>query len=342
MGERGRGEEEECSFPEDFAIYCQSVFLDLEVSPLCCLIDCEVTPVTGKFQFRLKDSTSAYLRVIGAAGEINLTLDVHTHVTSAFQNLENQNIFRGYIFTRFGERYRVNVLHYAQVIDDILENEFATFGFFVQQFCRFYESQLLHLNSDEAPTIENKRQVNVIARGAESTGFVLRQGLKGGGKSAGDVIRYFGKPTRADNCEISDTEASLLLNDQRSKMLTEEEIAAEEKRAEYIKQQAETIHSYAKTATSAIMLPIRMIGRKAVELAHPSSEEEQGWKRSIMDTVGGCGNGIMAVAKGFTEVYQLLTSSPDTLRVCKKWVRRLKKLLCSEQLKSTVLNTPRE
>jgi hydroxymethylpyrimidine/phosphomethylpyrimidine kinase len=38
---------------------------------------------------------------------------------------------------------------------------------------------------------------------------------------------------------------ALIPNSQRYKTLTEEEIAAEEKRAEYIKQQAETIHSYA-------------------------------------------------------------------------------------------------
>jgi hypothetical protein len=307
----GSGETEEensengNSTSNDFDLYCQSVFLDVEIYPLYCLIDCDVTPVIGKFQFRLKDSTSAYLRVLGAAGAIHLTLDVQTQITSV-HDLENQNIFRGYIFTRFGERYRVNVLHYAQTIDEILENEFATFGFFLQQFCRFYESQLLHLDDDEAPPIENKRQVNVVARGAESTGFVVRQGLKGGGKSAGDVIRYFGKPTRGNadgGMPTSDAEATALIpNSQRYKTLTEEEIAAEEKRAEYIKQQAETIHSYAKTATSAIMLPIRMMGRKAVELAHPSGEEEQGWKRSVMDTVGGCGNGIMSIAKGFTEV----------------------------------------
>ena len=80
------------------------------------------------------------------------------------------------------------------------------------------------------------------------------------------------------------------------------EIAAEEKRAEYFRQQAETIHTYTKTATSAIMLPIRMMGRKAVELAQPTQQEEDGWKKAVMDTVGGCGNGIMSIAKGFTEV----------------------------------------
>jgi hypothetical protein len=302
----------ESSIHNEFSIYCQSIFLDIEIYPLYCLIDCDVTPMIGKFQFRIKDSTSAYLKVIGTTGTINLTLDVQTQVTSV-TDLESPNIFRGYIFTRFGERYRVNVLHYAQIIDEILENEFATFGFFVQQFCRFYEA---HHSYDEAPQIENKRQVNMVARGAESTGFVLRQGLKGGGKSAGDVIRYFGQPSKGNstgNRPIADPEAtSLLHSDQPHKTLTEEEIAAEEKRAEYIKQQAEMIHSYAKTATSALMLPIRMIGRKAVEFAQPSREEEQGWKKSVMDTVGGCGNGIMSVAKGFTEVSHSLFSSSSS------------------------------
>jgi hypothetical protein len=130
-------------------------------------------------------------------------------------------------------------------------------------------------------------------------------GLKEGGKSAGNVIRYLG-----NNIPIA-----LGAPDQPTYQsvgpyyqMSEEEIAAEEKKAEYVRQQAELLHSYTKTATSAIMLPIRMIGRKAVELAHSGTEEEQGWKKAVMDTVGGCGNGIMSIAKGFTEVFNFIDS----------------------------------
>lgn len=305
--------------PDDESIYCQSVFLDLEIFQIYQLIEYdeeEVNSIVGKFQFRIKDSTSAYLRVSGLHGVINLTLDVQAHITADSipsltedeqleeNNQSNHNIYRSYIYTRFAERYRLNILHYGQNFDEILENEYATFDFFLQQFCRYYDykTTIPHFEGHSAST-EHKRQVNVVARGVESTGFLLRQGLKESGKTAGDVIRYFAQTSHSTKEADSQHETSSLLVSESRKQLTEEEIAAEEKKAEYYKKQAETIHSYAKTATSAIMLPIRMIGRKAVELAQPNAEEEQGWKRALMDTVGGCGNGIMSVAKGFTEVF---------------------------------------
>jgi hypothetical protein len=314
----------------DFEVYCQSTFIDVEIRPMYNLIDCDAATVIGKFEFRLKDSTSASLRVAGATGVINLTLDLQTQINST-EAITEPNILKSYVMTRFGERYEVNVLHYAQILDEVLENEFATFVFFFQQFCRFYETQGDQMAATVAAA--NKRQVNIVAKGAESTGFLLRQGLKGGGKTAGDMIRYIGQSSASASADPSSTEheaSSLLQSEQPrpSTHLTEQQIAAEEKRAEYIKQQAEIVHSYAKTATSAIMLPIRMMGRKAVELAQPGAEEEVGWKRAMMDTVGGCGNGIMSVAKGFTEVsvpFPSHFSLTHSHRGCKKWVKQLKR-----------------
>jgi hypothetical protein len=34
-------------------------------------------------------------------------------------------------------------------------------------------------------------------------------------------------------------------------------------------------------------------------------EEETGWRKTVVDTIGGCGNGLMSAAKGVTEVYLL-------------------------------------
>lgn len=320
------------------------------------------------YEILLKDSTSLLLKIkSNSFNIINLILDIQTNIKERIrinneqqeqlqqlqqqeqeQELEIENILKKeYIYTRFSERYLIQIItvNNEENITVSEKEEIEIFEFYLQQFCRynvisnyldFNENDNHQLNDSTNMKAEEKRKVNVVAKGAESTGFLLRKGLKEGGKSAGDIIRYIGNaiPVTGDNTSSSNTSSlssgyttlsttensehqsiSLLSDTENNNnssdnsnicvskiKLTEEEIAAEEKRAEYFRQQAETIHSYTKTATSAIMLPIRMMGRKAVELAQPSPQEEDGWKKAVMDTVGGCGNGIMSIAKGFTEV----------------------------------------
>lgn len=320
-------------------------------------------PNSSSLTLNSNSSSSSYATKISSSNFIsssnlilNFLLDIQTHIL--LKNvLEDSNILKSYIVTRFNERYVMNIIKPDNDINEDLQNDIDIFDFFLQQFCRYTVQKSVDLevtgdddnynnidsnninqnqqdNSSKKSHAEEKRKVNAVAKGAESTGFFLRKELKEGGKSAGDVIRYInhaipvhhedhhhhhqqqqqqleeeGENNNAHNNSLNSSdnqyESTSLLNSENNQSkirLTEAQIAAEEKRAEYYKQQAEIIHSYTKTATSAIMLPIRMMGRKAVELAQPNPQEEDGWKKAVMDTVGGCGNRIMSIAKGFTEV----------------------------------------
>jgi uncharacterized membrane protein len=86
-----------------------------------------------------------------------------------------------------------------------------------------------------------------------------------------------------------------------------ETLARRQQRAKSFAKGAEGVHAGVRTLTSTVLYPVRWTGRRASKLAFAGSEEEPGannrgtTKRVILDTIGGIGNAVSSVAKGFTE-----------------------------------------
>lgn len=139
------------------------------------------------------------------------------------------------------------------------------------------------------------RQPNVVARGLEGSGVVVRNVLRSGGKATGDLIRFLGKTYTA-------TTVGLVKDgqDPPTREVTEEMLAKAKKRKEW----AESAHSGARSLTGAALYPVRWTGRKASEWASGGSDKPSKpgpVTQVVMDTVGGVGNGLASVCKGITE-----------------------------------------
>jgi hypothetical protein len=137
-------------------------------------------------------------------------------------------------------------------------------------------------------TEESYRDPNIAAKSIEGVGFAIRQGLQSGGKIVGDTIRVLGKKYTEYKASESDShEPRELLADEEEKALARQEAARKFKDA-------------AKVVSSAVMFPIRWTGQKAALLAEDDSNLKPSATRQFaMDTVGGVGNAVAAVAKGF-------------------------------------------
>jgi hypothetical protein len=132
---------------------------------------------------------------------------------------------------------------------------------------------------------------NAAARSIEGVGFAIRSGLQATGKLAGDGIRTLGKA-------YSDLTAPAL-----PISLSAQEAEDAERRAEMRRESARKFKDMARGVSSAIMFPIRWTGQKAAKLAETDNVPANGSVQKIaIDTVGGIGNAVVAVAKGLYDV----------------------------------------
>jgi hypothetical protein len=174
-----------------FSVYFQSSYLQVEILQVYSLLDTfneisslqTLSSLHGPFQFRLKDSTSALLQIRSIEGLfMTLFLDIQSHILCFTQN-EQVVRERLYIFTRFNERYQIRIglfneeKEMIEIDQDEIENEFATFDFFLQQFCRYYSYLTPRDQTVIDEKVPEKSKANIVARGAESTGFLLRKGV---------------------------------------------------------------------------------------------------------------------------------------------------------------------
>lgn len=132
---------------------------------------------------------------------------------------------------------------------------------------------------------------NAAARGIEGVGFAIRSGLQATGKFAGDGIRTLGKAysdLTAPECPLP---------------FAVQEAEEAEKKASARRDSARKFKNVARGVSSAIMFPIRWTGQKAAKLAETDNIPADGSVQKIaVDTIGGIGNAVVAVAKGLYDV----------------------------------------
>ena len=222
-----------------------------------------------------------------------------------------------YSYTRKGAAFHLNVFFsitrsdpnvLKDIEDSILELEFI---FKQYTLWTFYDDNNNDTNNQKAH--EDDRKPNNIARGFEKTGVLLREGLKAGGRSTGEAIRFLGKKYTentlkwksrqsvasesrvADGDDISRSEPRLVEQDDIDK-------------AKLMKERGESVHAGIRTVTSTALRPIRYLGEAASKMAAIKKDEKDS-RRPILDTVGGVGNALSSVFKGVTEAWSEIGSA---------------------------------
>lgn len=155
---------------------------------------------------------------------------------------------------------------------------------------------------------------NVVAKGIEHSGVIVRRALKTSGEYTGHLIRYLGR--KFTEVTVSPATAPLSADDIDPRLLAE---------AQRRREWAEGFNSGARTLTSTILYPVRWTGQKAAKMAqvdhhldHNLDARERNLvthrqrqsltgsaahsvKKALWDTVEGVGNGVTSIFKGVTE-----------------------------------------
>jgi Senescence-associated protein len=184
---------------------------------------------------------------------------------------------------------------------------FRALDFVLSQFSLFREISPNNINGNH-PDFQSGKKPNIVARGFEGAGVVLRKGLLSGGKATGSAIRYLGKKYTNHVVKSQQNAAS---NQTQLHLPSVEAGAAQNyaptdpalvEKAERQRAQAESFHAGARTITSAALYPVRWFGKKASTMATNKNEANNSkTKRAVLDTMGGIGNGAAHVFKGLTE-----------------------------------------
>lgn len=155
---------------------------------------------------------------------------------------------------------------------------------------------------------------NVVAKGIEHSGVIVRRALKTSGEYTGHLIRYLGR--KFTEVTVSPTTVPIPADDIDPRLLAE---------AQRRREWAEGFNSGARTLTSTILYPVRWTGQKAAKMAqvdhhldHNLDARERNLvthrqrqsltgsaahsvKKALWDTVEGVGNGVTSIFKGVTE-----------------------------------------
>lgn len=155
---------------------------------------------------------------------------------------------------------------------------------------------------------------NIVAKGFENSGVVVRRVLKTSGEYTGHLIRFLGR--KFTEATVTPTTTPISAEDIDPRLLAE---------AQRRREWAEGFNSGARTLTSTILYPVRWTGQKAAKLAQVdhhldhnldarernlvthqqrqsvTSSTAHGLKKALWDTVEGMGNGVTSMFKGVTE-----------------------------------------
>jgi len=225
-----------------------------------------------------------------------------------------------YSYRRNGKPFHLNVFFsitnsdpnvLKDIEDSILELEFIFKQYTLWTFCDNNNS-----DTNNRKAHEDDRKPNNLARGFEKTGVLLREGLKAGGRSTGEAIRFLGKKytentlkwksrqSVADDGRIKDD------RDDGDNIIRSEPRLVEQDdidKALRMKERGESVHAGVRTVTSTVLRPIRYLGERASKMATIKKDETD--SRPVLDTVGGIGNAMASVFKGVTEAWSEIGSA---------------------------------
>jgi hypothetical protein len=134
----------------------------------------------SRFHFRMRDSTSIYLEISSTSGpSILLVLDLQAQIIP-LSIFDKYSISKEYLYTRLSERSLFRITCETEGLDtESCSEEWLILDFFFSQYTRLVRLSSV-VDSEQLFTTVRKEQqrlkANVIARGAESTGFAIRKG----------------------------------------------------------------------------------------------------------------------------------------------------------------------
>lgn len=228
----------------------------------------------------------------------NVTQDINGHVTEILYN-----------YRRFDE-----VVSFLAVVTGPNGNEeLQALDFLLGQYC--IKQNIIDRDIFVAHQQEDARDHNnIVAKGFENSGVLVRKVLKTSGQYTGHLIRYLGR--KYTEAMVKPTENPMSLDEINPNLLAE---------AQRRREWAESFNFGARTVTSTILYPVRWTGQKAAKLAQVDHHLDQNLdtrernlvtheqqqtitssashsiKKNLWDTVEGMGNGVTSIFKGVTE-----------------------------------------
>ncbi len=283
-------------------------------------------------QVTIEGIDAAVLHLVNASDsahpEVTYILDLLTDIRKIKEEIDETTgklFSMQYIYQRFDV-----YLHFDIIPVEVngLQN-IQAFDFLLGQYTIRPEYMSFHYLNDEDDeenlknlSLSQHRSSNVVARGLENSGFALRKILHSSGKITGYAIRFLGKQYTHVVSTSSSSSTSKKEGTIASPPLNQNTV----EKAKRHKEWASGFHSGARTATGAILYPVRWTGMQASKLARPSNHgednrllngadqqrrdqqqqlrnEDGSVKSFLYDTVAGMGNGLASVCKGVTEAF---------------------------------------
>lgn len=250
----------------------------------------------------LVDTNSAVIKLIGIedSNVASIDLDLMGSVSKMGTTTNSDYFHVVYNYTRKSLTFALNVIFPILKEENNIDETLGEFEFIFKQFTLW-----TLIESDFNQAQEDNRKPNSVARGLENGGVWVRQGIKAGGRSTGDAIRYLGKKY-TDNTlswKMRDSVADENKDDVKDPIRSATRLVEKKDvdKALKMKDRGESVHAGIRTFTSTALRPIRYLGEKASTLATIRKEDEKDKNRPIMDTIGGIGNAAASIFKGFTE-----------------------------------------
>jgi hypothetical protein len=285
----------------------------------------------------LRDCSSAELVLFNEDSdkdELRYILDLRALVHKEEEEVDEKKNLCSVLYTleRDGERLQFQVIPSSEAgLRDV-----QAFDFILGQYAMKDETA----KKGDVIQELNDRDPNVVAQTLENTGTVVRIALRSSGAYTGHAIRFLGQQytsvvssmfPREDSSHSADHggdigAASPIVpseragsdddtpNDDPDTSLPAATVAPSAgdidhelvTRAEERQRWAEGVHSTVASVAGAVLYPVRWTGRMASTYGGKGGSDRPNEptgpvSKAVLDTVGGLGNGVMAVCKGVTE-----------------------------------------
>jgi hypothetical protein len=271
----------------------------------------EIFSVQRKLKIILRDATSAFLILYDSEMPTisdSFILDIQSRIIAKESKDSETNDVLSCIF--YYNRSNIIAAWHIFPSSEYGFDELQELDFIFGQYTFYDNHQQLSTAEqkldDNIPKLHRERNTNVLAKGLEGSGELIRGAIRGTGKLTGAGIRglgklytsasiisreYFGKPVAINDVKNSDDKLSSVPQAEendgqielRKDNIDDESAAATTstsakeiddrlvQNAMKQKQRALTVHSGARTITGAALYPVRWTGVKAAELASPGS-----------------------------------------------------------------------